>query len=125
MGRTIPATLFVASTAVVLATPPAAAKEYYVGEPVAQSDMKIVPHYLLGIEMAPMPKGAAMGPNAVHLEVAPAPTSDRRVPAAESRSLDRFHSPFNPYARPGDGNNDGLSRDPNECNKGCIDGHSG
>ena len=56
---------------------------------------------------------------------APAPTSERRVPAAESRSLDRFHSPFNPYARPGDGNNDGLSRDPNECNKGCIDGHSG
>jgi hypothetical protein len=55
----------------------------------------------------------------------PAPTSERRVPAAESRSLDRFHSPFNPYARPGDGNSDGLSRDPNECNKGCIDGHSG
>jgi hypothetical protein len=56
---------------------------------------------------------------------APAPTSDPRVPTAESRSLDRFHSPFNPYARPGDGNNDGLSRDSNECNKGCIDGHSG
>jgi periplasmic iron binding protein len=69
VGRTIPATLFVASTAVVLATLPAAAKEYYVGEPVVQNEIKIVPHYLLGIEMAPMPKGAAMGPNAVHLEV--------------------------------------------------------
>jgi hypothetical protein len=34
------------------------AKEYYVGEPVAQNEMKIIPHYLLGIEMAPMPKGA-------------------------------------------------------------------
>jgi hypothetical protein len=56
---------------------------------------------------------------------APAPTSERRVPAAESGSRDRFHSPFKPYARPGDGNNDGLSRDPDECNKGCIDGNSG
>jgi len=56
---------------------------------------------------------------------APAPTSERRVPAAESGALDRFHSPFKPYARPGDGNNDGLSRDPGECNKGCIDGNSG
>jgi hypothetical protein len=56
---------------------------------------------------------------------APAPTSERRVPAAESGSLDRFHSPFKPYVRPGDGNNDGLSRDPDECNRGCIDGNSG
>ena len=69
MERTRPATLFVASTAVLLATSPAAAKEYYVGEPVVQNELQIVPHYLLGIEMAPMPKGAAMGPNAVHLEV--------------------------------------------------------
>jgi uncharacterized protein involved in high-affinity Fe2+ transport len=67
--RTRPATLFVASTAVLLATLPAAAKEYYVGEPVVQNELQIVPHYLLGIEMAPMPKGTAMGPNAVHLEV--------------------------------------------------------
>ena len=56
---------------------------------------------------------------------APAPTSERQVPAAESGSLDRFHFPFKPYAHPGDGNHDGLSRDPNECNKGCIDGNSG
>ena len=67
--RTRPATLFVASTAVLLATLPAAAKEYYVGEPVVQNEMKTVPHYLLLIEMAPIPKGAAMGPNAVHVEV--------------------------------------------------------
>jgi periplasmic iron binding protein len=67
--RTRSATLFVASTTVLLATLPAAAKEYYVGEPVVQNELQIVPHYLLGIEMAPMPKGAAMGPNAVHLEV--------------------------------------------------------
>ena len=55
----------------------------------------------------------------------PAPTSDPRAPAVESGSLDRFHSPFKPYVRPGDGNNDGLSRDADECHKGCIDGNSG
>jgi periplasmic iron binding protein len=31
--------------------------------------MQLVPHYLLGIEMAPMVKGMDMGPNAVHLEI--------------------------------------------------------
>ena len=50
---------------------------------------------------------------------APAP-----VPAAESGSADRFQ-PFKPYAHPGDGDDDGLSRDPDECNKGCIDGNPG
>ena len=34
-----------------------------------QNEMKLVLRYLLGIEMAPIPKGAAIGPNAVHLEV--------------------------------------------------------
>jgi hypothetical protein len=59
------------------------------------------------------------------LHAAPAPTSERRVPAAESGSQNRFHSPFTPYAHPGDGDNDGLSRDPDECNKGCIGGNPG
>jgi periplasmic iron binding protein len=48
---------------------PAAAKEFYVGEPVVKNEMQLVPHYLLGIEMAPMVKGMAMGPNAVHIEI--------------------------------------------------------
>ena len=55
---------------------------------------------------------------------APAPPSEQRVPAAESGSADRFQ-PFKPYAHPGDGDDDGLSRDPDECNKGCIDGNPG
>jgi len=55
----MPVTLFVALAGVILAAPPAAAKEYHVGEPVVQNDMQIVPHYLLGIEMAPMPEGSA------------------------------------------------------------------
>ena len=69
MKRTTPRTLFIASTVFIFAALPTTAKEYYVGEPIVQNDMQIVPHYLLGIEMAPMPKGAAMGPHAVHLEV--------------------------------------------------------
>jgi hypothetical protein len=32
---------------------------------------------------------------------------------------------FNPYAHPGDGDNDGLSRDPDDCMKGCIGGNPG
>jgi hypothetical protein len=55
---------------------------------------------------------------------APAPTSERRVPAAESGPADRFQS-FKPYAHPGDGDDDGLSRDPDECMKGCIGGNPG
>jgi hypothetical protein len=52
---------------------------------------------------------------------APAPTSERRVPAAQGAPLNWFK----PYAHPGDGDNDGLSRDPDDCNKGCIDGNPG
>ena len=50
---------------------------------------------------------------------APAPTSKRPAPAAESGNSAK------PYAHPGDGDNDGLSRDPDDCNKGCIDGNPG
>jgi periplasmic iron binding protein len=52
-----------------LAALPARAKEFYVGEPVVTNDMQLVPHYLLGIKMAPMTKGMGMGPNAVHIEI--------------------------------------------------------
>jgi len=52
-----------------LLTVSAAAKEFYVGEPVVKNAMQLVPHYLLGIEMEPMVKGMAMGKNAVHIEI--------------------------------------------------------
>jgi periplasmic iron binding protein len=67
MTRILQATAVAA--ALLSAILPAAAKEFYVGEPVVQNDMQIVPHYLLGIEMAPMTKGMEMSPDAVHLEV--------------------------------------------------------
>jgi hypothetical protein len=44
------------------------AAEFYIGEPVEQDDMQIVPNYLVGIQMDHMPPGSAMGPNAIHLE---------------------------------------------------------
>lgn len=69
MRRVVLAMFVVAAALPLPAAGPAAAKEFYIGEPVVENDMQIVPHYLLGIEMAPMPKGAAMGANAVHLEV--------------------------------------------------------
>jgi periplasmic iron binding protein len=57
------------AAAALAANLPAGAKEFYVGEPVVKNDMQLVPHYLLGIEMAPMVRGMEMGPNAVHLEI--------------------------------------------------------
>jgi uncharacterized protein involved in high-affinity Fe2+ transport len=68
----------IAAAAASLALQPAAAKEFYIGEPVVQNDMQLVPHYLVGIEMAPMPKGAAMGKDAVHLEVDVHATKDEK-----------------------------------------------
>ncbi len=68
----------IAAAAASLVLQPAAAKEFYVGEPVVQNDVQIVPHYLVGIEMAPMPKGSAMGKDAVHLEVDVHATKDEK-----------------------------------------------
>jgi periplasmic iron binding protein len=46
-----------------------AAQEFYIGEPVVQSGMQIVPNYLTGIEMDRMPPGMSMSKDAVHFEV--------------------------------------------------------
>jgi periplasmic iron binding protein len=44
------------------------AEEFYIGEPVEQNDLQIVPNYLVGIEMDRMPPGMEMGANNIHLE---------------------------------------------------------
>jgi periplasmic iron binding protein len=54
----------------------AAAREYPVGGPVQAHDMEIAASYLVGVEMAPMPPGMAMGPDAVHLETDVHATAD-------------------------------------------------
>ncbi len=56
----------------------AQAREYYVGGPVQRHDMEIVANYLVGIEMAPMPPGMAMGPDTIHLEADVHATADNR-----------------------------------------------
>ena len=53
------------------------------------------------------------------------PATNRPAPAAQNGNLDTIRSPLKPYPHPGDGDNDGLSRDPDDCNKGCIDGNPG
>jgi hypothetical protein len=52
------------------------------------------------------------------------PAKKRHAPAAENVPQG-IHRPFTPYPHSGDGDNDGLSRDPDDCNKGCIDGNPG
>ena len=53
------------------------------------------------------------------------PATNSSAPAAQNGNLDTIRSPLKPYPHPGDGDNDGLSRDPDDCNKGCIDGNPG
>jgi hypothetical protein len=53
------------------------------------------------------------------------PAKKRPVPAVQNSTQDTVHRPFTPYPHTGDGDNDGLSRDPDDCNKGCIDGNPG
>ena len=47
-----------------------------------------------------------------------------RAPAAEPQALEPAAG-IRPYAHPGEGDDDGLSRNPDDCNKGCIDGNPG
>jgi periplasmic iron binding protein len=61
----------------------ALADEYYVGEPIVQDNMQIVPNYLTGIKMDPMPKGMDMGPDAIHIEADVHATKDEKHGFAE------------------------------------------
>jgi uncharacterized protein involved in high-affinity Fe2+ transport len=54
----------------------ASAREYFVGGPVHEHDMEIVANYLVGVEMAPMLPGMAMGPDVIHLEADVHATAD-------------------------------------------------
>ena len=52
------------------------------------------------------------------------PDCRRRAEPVES-APPQTNKMFSPYAHPGDGDSDGLSRDPDDCNKGCIGGNPG
>jgi uncharacterized protein involved in high-affinity Fe2+ transport len=62
--------IFALGAIIALAAFPAlaGAAEFYIGEPVEQDDMQIVPNYLVGIQMDHVPPGMDMGPNTIHLE---------------------------------------------------------
>ena len=69
-------TVVAACAAAALLSRAASAREYFVGGPVTQHDMEIVANYLVGVEMAPMPPGMAMGPDVIHLEADVHATAD-------------------------------------------------
>ena len=54
------------------------AGEFYVGEPIVQENLQIVPNYLTGIRMDQMPKGMDMSPDAIHLEADVHATKDEK-----------------------------------------------
>jgi hypothetical protein len=56
---------------------------------------------------------------------AAAPSVERPGQAVETAPPSQFNQMFKPYPHPGDGDDDGLSRDPDDCMKGCIGGNPG
>lgn len=68
--------LAIAASATFALSHAAHAREYPIGGPVHANDMEIAANYLVGIEMAPMPPGMAMGPDTVHLETDVHATAD-------------------------------------------------
>ena len=68
---------------VVLLPGIARAAEFYVGEPIVQDDLQIVPNYLTGIKMDQMPKGMDMNSDAIHIEADVHATKDEKHGFAE------------------------------------------
>jgi uncharacterized protein involved in high-affinity Fe2+ transport len=77
--------LFVSTMAASISLLPALATagEFYIGEPVEQDDLQIVPNYLTGIEMDKMPPGMESGADTVHLEADVHATKDEKHGFAE------------------------------------------
>ena len=56
---------------------------------------------------------------------APAPAAAQPPAGAVESGPPATNQMFKPYAHPGEGDDDGLSRDPDDCMKGCIGGNPG
>ncbi len=76
MKRNISVVVAVALSCIALGAPAAFAREYFVGGPVHKNDLEIVANYLVGVEMAPMMPGMAMGDDVIHLEADVHATAD-------------------------------------------------
>ena len=66
----------VAGTGSLVLAQAAQAREYPIGGPAHAHDMEIAANYLVGITMAPMPPGMAMGADVIHLETDVHATAD-------------------------------------------------
>jgi hypothetical protein len=53
------------------------------------------------------------------IHTVPAPSAERPSEAVQS-GPPQTNQMFRPYAHPGEGDDDGLSRNPDDCMKGCI-----
>ena len=53
----------------------------------------------------------------------PAPAAERPGQTVENAPPSALNQIFKPYVQPGEGDNDGMSRDPDDCMKGCIGGN--
>lgn len=86
----------------------------------------------LAITLAASPVAAAPSDQAApshhhrhhHHAASPAPEAAAPRPGAETVAPAPLWPGFKPYA-PGEGDEDGLSRDPDDCEKGCIGGNPG
>ena len=68
MNRRFLLSLTAIAALVAVPTTALAVQEFYIGEPVVQDGMQIVPNYLTGVQMDHMPAGVGMGKDNVHLE---------------------------------------------------------
>ena len=73
------------------------AEEFYIGEPVEQNDLQIVPNYLVGIEMDRMPPGMEMGTNSIHLEADVHATKNEKHGFSEDAWIPSSHDPLHAY----------------------------
>jgi hypothetical protein len=53
----------------------------------------------------------------------PASAAERPGETVENAPPPATNQMFKPYFQPGEGDNDGMSRDPDDCMKGCIGGN--
>lgn len=85
--------------------------------------------FALGVAVVSLAAGAteqSTAPHHRHHKHHQAPqVIELQSPASIAPALEPTGAVVRPYAHPGDGDDDGLSRDPDDCNKGCIDGNPG
>jgi hypothetical protein len=93
------------ATAMLLSSPPAAYAQ--TEQPPVHHHTRVHHHHHHEVahNAAPIPESAAAA---------------QRPEVVESPQPNQM---FKPYAQPGEGDDDGLSRDPDDCMKGCIGGN--